>query len=48
MEKMPASSLVLSLSKALYEMPPFLCGRQEVGPSSLPVSVAQSPSEEGW
>ena len=34
--------LVLSLGKALNGMPPSLCGRQMVGPSSLPVVVAQS------
>ena len=32
----------MSLGKALNEMPPFLCGRQMVGPSSLPAMVAQS------
>ena len=38
----PASLLVVSFGKALNEIPPFLCGRQVVGPSSLPVVVAQS------
>ena len=38
----PASFLVVSLGKALNGMPPSLCGRQMVGPSSLPVVVAQS------
>ena len=37
-----ASLLVVSLGKVLNEMPPSLCGRQVVGPSSLPVVVAQS------
>ena len=41
-ENEPASLLVVSLGKALNEMPPSLCGRQVVGPSSLPVVVAQS------
>ena len=41
-ENKPASSLVVSLGKALNRMPPYLCGRQMVGPSSLPVVVAQS------
>ena len=34
--------LVVSLGKALNGMPPSLCGRQMVGPNSLPVVVAQS------
>ena len=34
--------LVVPLGKALNRMPPSLCGRQMVGPSSLPVVVAQS------
>ena len=38
----PASLLVVFLGKALNGMPRSLCGRQEVGPSSLPVEVAQS------
>ena len=42
MENKPASLLVVSLGKALNEMPPSLCGRQVMGPSSLPVVVAQS------
>ena len=41
----PASSLVVSLGKALNGMPPSLCGRQMVGPSSLHVVVAQSDEE---
>ena len=41
-ENKPASLLVVSLSKALNGMPPSLCRRQMVGPSSLPVVVAQS------
>ena len=40
-ENKPASVLVF-LGKALNGMPPSLCGRQMVGPSSLPVVVAQS------
>ena len=42
MENKPASLLVVSLGKALNGMPPSLCGRQMVGPSSLPAVVAQS------
>ena len=38
-ENNPASLLV-SLGKTLNAMPPSLCGRQMVGPSSLPVVVA--------
>ena len=41
-ENRPASSLVVSLGKALNGMPSSLCGRQMVGPSSLPVVVVQS------
>ena len=41
-ENKPASLLVVSLGKALNGMPPSLCGKQMVGPSSLPVVVAQS------
>ena len=41
-ENKPASLLVVSLGKALNGTPPSLCGRQMVGPSSLPVVVAQS------
>ena len=41
-ENKPASLLVVSLDKALNGMPRSLCGRQMVGPSSLPVVVAQS------
>ena len=40
MENKPASLLVASLGKTLNKMPPSLCGRQVVGPSSLPVVVA--------
>ena len=46
-----ASLLVVSLGKALNGMPPSLCGRQMVGPSSLPVVVAQSderPANRAW
>ena len=41
-ENKPASFLVVSLGKALNGMPHSLCGRQMVGPSSLPVVVVQS------
>ena len=41
-ENKPASLLVVSLGKAFNGTPPSLCGRQMVGPSSLPVVVAQS------
>ena len=41
-ENKPASLLVVSLGKALNGTPPSLCGGQMVGPSSLPVVVAQS------
>ena len=41
-ENKPVSLLVVSLSKTLNGMPPSLCGRQMVGPSSLPVAMAQS------
>ena len=40
MENKPASLLVVSLGKTLNGMPPSLCGRQMMGPSSLPVAVA--------
>ena len=43
-ENKPASLLVVSLGKTLNKMPPSLCGRQMVGPSSLPVVVA--PTED--
>ena len=36
----PVSLLVVSLGKTLNWMPPSLCGRQMVGPSSLPVVIA--------
>ena len=39
-ENKPASLLVVSLRKTLNVTPPSLCGRQMVGPSSLPVVVA--------
>ena len=42
MENKPASLLVVSLGEVLNGMPPSLCNRQMVGPSSLPVVVAQS------
>ena len=38
----PASLLVASLDKALNGMPPSLCGRQVVGPSSLPAVAVRS------
>ena len=41
-ENKSASLLVVFLGKALNGIPPFPCGRQMVGPSSLPVVVAQS------
>ena len=39
-ENKPASLLVVPLGKTLNEMPLSLCGRQVVGPSSLPIVVA--------
>ena len=39
-ENKPASLLVVSLSKTLNEIRLSICGRQVVGPSSLPVVVA--------
>ena len=39
---LPASLLVVSMGKALNGMPPSLYDKQVVGPSSLPVVVAQS------
>ena len=42
MENKPASSLAVFLGKALKGMPPSPCGKQMVGPRSLPVVVAQS------
>ena len=36
-----ASLLVVSFGKALNGMHPSLCGKQMMGPSSLPVVVAQ-------
>ena len=36
-----ASLLVVSMSKTFNGMPPSLCGKLVVGPSSLPVVVAQ-------
>ena len=45
-EIMPASSLVVSLGKALSGIPPFLCGRQMVGPSFLPAAVTQSDGKD--
>ena len=41
-ENKPAILLVVSLDKALNEMPPSSCGRQVAGPSSLLIAVAQS------
>ena len=41
-ENKPASFLDVSLGKALNGIPPSVCGRHMVGPSSLPVVVAQS------
>ena len=41
-ENKPASLLVVFLGKTLNGMPPSSCGRQVVGPSSLPVKVTQS------
>ena len=40
-ENKPASLLVMFLGKALNGMPPSSCGRPMVGPSSLPIVVAQ-------
>ena len=40
-ENKPTRLLVVSLGKALNGMPPFSCGREMVGPSSLPVVMAQ-------
>ena len=39
-ENKPASFLVVSLGKTPNGMLPSLCGRQMVGPSSLPVMMA--------
>ena len=44
----PANLLVVSLGKALNGMPTSLCGRQVLGPSSIPAVVAQSPSKDSW
>ena len=44
-ENKPASLPVVYLGKALNGMPPSLCGRHMVGPSSLPVVVAQSTKD---
>ena len=41
MEKRAASLLVAPLGRALNGIPSSLRGRQVVGPSSLPVMVAQ-------
>ena len=41
-ENKPVNLLVVSLGKAFNGMPPSLCGKQMVGPSSLPAVVAQS------
>ena len=40
-ENKPASLLFVSLGNALNGMPPSSCGRQTMGPGSLPVAVAQ-------
>ena len=45
-ENKPANLLVVSLGKTLNGMPPSLCGRQMVRPSSLPVVVGPSPTED--
>ena len=45
-ENKPASLLVVSLGKTLYGMPPSLCGRQVVGPSSLPRHGGASLTED--
>ena len=45
-ENKPASLLVVSLAKTLNGMPPSLCGRQMVGPSSLPVVGDPSLTED--
>ena len=42
----PSSLLVVSLGKALNGMPPSLCGRQMVGPSSLPVVLIPVLTED--
>ena len=39
-ENKPASLLVVSMGKTLNGIPQSLCGRQVVGPSSLPVVMA--------
>ena len=39
-ETKPSSLLVVSFGKTLNGIPSFSCGRQVVGPSSLPVVVA--------
>ena len=41
-ENKPASLLVVSMGKVLDGMPLSSCGRQVVGPSSLPLVMAQS------
>ena len=41
-EKKQTSLLVVFLGKALNEIPSSLCGKQMMGSSSLPVTVAQS------
>ena len=45
-ENKPASLLVVSLGKALNEMPPSSCGRQVTGPCSLPVVMVQSDKRQ--
>ena len=39
-EKKPASPLIVFMGRALYVIPPNLCGRQMMGASSLSVVVA--------
>ena len=41
-ENKPVSSFVVFLDKIFNGIPPFVCGRQVVGPSSLLVVFAQS------
>ena len=42
LENKPAGSLVVLLRQIVRGMPRSLCGRQAVGPSSLPAAVARS------
>ena len=41
-ENKPVSSFVVFLDKTFNGIPPFVCGRQVAGPSSLLVVFAQS------